>query len=67
MQGLGVTEANGVVYAVSDKLYALDASSGATLWTGSVGSESIDGTSSPTVVNGTVIVGSNHTVYAFGL
>jgi outer membrane protein assembly factor BamB len=65
--GLGVSVANGVVYAVSDVLYALDATTGDTLWTGSVGTQTILGPSSPAVVNGTVFVGCNARVFAFGL
>jgi outer membrane protein assembly factor BamB len=65
--GLGVSEANGVVYAVADVLYALDASTGDTLWTGSVGTQTTKGPSSPAVVNGTVFVGCGAKVFAFGL
>jgi outer membrane protein assembly factor BamB len=58
--------ANGVVYVGSDdgNLYALDAGTGAKLWSYAAGG--VD--SSPTVVNGVVYVGSDdHKIYAFSL
>jgi len=57
--------ANGVVYfpAGDGNLIALNASTGALLWSYTIGSES-----SPAVVNGMVYVGSDDgSVYAFGL
>jgi outer membrane protein assembly factor BamB len=62
--------ANGVVYVLSDNLYALNARTGALLWSYSVsGSTYIAGlSSSPAVVNGVVYVGGfDGNVYAFGL
>ena len=56
--------ANGVVYVGSfdDKVYALNATTGATLWTATTGSLV---PSSPAVANGVVYVGSyDHKVYA---
>lgn len=53
--------AGGVVYAGSDKLYALDASSGALKWTSDTGTIVY---SSPAVANGVVYVGSGNIVYA---
>ena len=61
------TVANGVVYLSSQdhKLYALNAISGAILWSYTTG-DSID--SSPAVVDGVVYVGSfDGKVYAFHL
>lgn len=62
---------NGAVYAGSDdnKVYALNAATGATLWSYSI-ADGLDAslTSSPAVANGTVYVGSTDTnLYAFGL
>jgi outer membrane protein assembly factor BamB len=59
--------ANGVVYVGSydSNLYALNASTGAILWSFATGGNVI---SSPAVANGVVYVGSgDHKVYAFGL
>ena len=59
--------ANGVVYVGSDdgNVYALNASTGAKLWSYTTGSY-VD--SSPAVANGVVYVGSSDgNVYAFGL
>ena len=59
--------ANGVVYVGSDdsNVYALNASTGAKLWSYATGSP-VD--SSPAVANGMVYVGSDDgKVYAFGL
>jgi eukaryotic-like serine/threonine-protein kinase len=60
--------ANGVVYvaSINDKVHALDASTGAALWTatGSANNE----TSSPAVANGRVYIGfQDNRLYAFGL
>jgi outer membrane protein assembly factor BamB len=53
-----------VVYAGSDKLYALDASTGGLLWSYDTGQVA----SSPTVANAVVYAGSySGIVYAFGL
>ena len=57
--------ANGIVYIGSgdDKLYAFNATTGATLWTGTTGGAV---NSSPAVANGIVYVGSDDgKVYAF--
>lgn len=59
--------ANGVAYVGSDdfNVYALNASTGAKLWSYATGSNV---SSSPAVANGVVYVGSgDHNVYAFGL
>jgi outer membrane protein assembly factor BamB len=59
--------ANGVVYFGSkdDSLYALDARTGAQLWSYATKNEVI---ASPIVDNGTVYLGSNDGyLYAFGL
>ena len=64
--------ANGVVYvgSNSDKLYALNASTGAKLWAFNTGSSSA---TTPVVANGVVYVGSSggsfgkNNVYAFDL
>ena len=69
--GSGVTSspavANGVVYVGSydDKVYALNASTGALLWSYTTGYEVF---SSPAVANGVLYVGSDdYKVYAFAL
>jgi outer membrane protein assembly factor BamB len=57
--------ADGVVYVGSrdDKLYALDAATGAVLWTATTGG---DVSSSPVVANGVVYVGSEDSkIYAY--
>jgi outer membrane protein assembly factor BamB len=46
--------ANGVVYVSSDKLYALNATTGAELWSSTTKAES-----APTVANGVLYVGSD--------
>jgi outer membrane protein assembly factor BamB len=59
--------ANGVVYVGSydNNVYALDASTGAKLWSYTTGNAI---GSSPTVANGVVYVGSgDNNLYAFGL
>ena len=57
------TVANGVVYIISDQIYALNARTGAKLWSYAIGSER--NTSSPAVANGAVYVGSiDYNVYA---
>jgi outer membrane protein assembly factor BamB len=58
--------ANGVVYVGSgDNVYALNASTGAKLWSYTTDSTVL---SSPTVANGVVYASSDdHKVYAFGL
>ena len=59
--------ANGVVYVGScdNNVYALNASTGAELWSYTTGTM---GVSSPAVANGVVYVGSDDgKVYAFGL
>jgi outer membrane protein assembly factor BamB len=59
--------ANGVVYIGSedDSVYALNAATGAKLWSYKTGNQVF---SSPTVVNGVVYVGSGDgNMYAFGL
>jgi outer membrane protein assembly factor BamB len=59
--------ANGVVYVGSTdgNVYALNAKTGAKLWSGSTGNAVF---SSPAVANGVVYVGSfDGKVYAFGL
>ncbi len=66
-QNLLLAVANGIVYVSSQdhKLYALDAITGAILWTYTTG-DAID--SSPAVANGMVYVGSfDGKVYAFHL
>jgi outer membrane protein assembly factor BamB len=57
--GSSVAYANGVVYAAnySNQLYALDGSYGGTLWTYTAGDTFFF--TGPTVVNGTVYIGSN--------
>jgi outer membrane protein assembly factor BamB len=62
-----VSVANGVVYVSAHRLFALDARTGETLWSGGVGKR---GTwrSAPAIVNGQVYVqGANGRLYAFGL
>jgi outer membrane protein assembly factor BamB len=55
--------ANGVVYIIADQMYALNARTGAKLWSYPIGSERY--TSSPAVANGVVYVGSiDYNVYA---
>jgi outer membrane protein assembly factor BamB len=59
--------ANGVVYVGSfdSNVYALNASTGAKLWSYYIGGEVY---SSPAVANGVVYVGRhNHKLFAFGL
>ena len=59
--------ANGVVYIASfdEKVYALDATNGAKLWSYALDSQVL---TSPVVANGVVYVGSgNGTGYAFSL
>jgi outer membrane protein assembly factor BamB len=59
--------ANGVVYVGSydNKVYALNARTGAKLWSYATGSSVY---SSPSVVNGMVYIGSDDDkIYAFGL
>jgi outer membrane protein assembly factor BamB len=61
--------ANGVVYIGSSdgSLYALDASTGAVLWSYTIGG-GLPVFSSPTVVNGVVyLAAADDHVYAFGL
>jgi outer membrane protein assembly factor BamB len=62
-----VSVANGVVYVATDKLYAIDADSGAILWRGAIGRMGAEG-SAPAIANGMVYVqGLNGRLYAFGL
>ncbi len=65
--------ANGVVYVGSGgKLYVLDASTGALLWSYAT-RDNVDNYpadvlySSPAVANGVVYLASGHKLYAFGL
>jgi outer membrane protein assembly factor BamB len=57
--------ANGVVYVGSDDgdVYALNAKTGAKLWSHAISS----GWSSPAVANGMMYIGGGNNVYAFGL
>ncbi len=62
-----VSVANGVVYAASDKLYAIDASDGTILWSGAIGPGGTSD-SAPAIANAMVYVeGLNGRLYAFGL
>lgn len=68
--GMGVTFANGIVYSVSDQLYALDAADGSVLASQSFSPRF--SYSSPVVVNGMVFAGADDVfgtsaLYAFGL
>jgi outer membrane protein assembly factor BamB len=60
--------ANGVVYVSGHRLFALDARSGETLWSGGAGKKGVGWWSAPAIVNGQVYVqGVNGRLYAFGL
>ena len=62
-----VSVANGVVYAASDRLYAIDASDGTILWSGAIGARGTSD-SAPAIANAMVYVeGLNGRLYAFGL